>query len=152
MAKQTRLKSIDLNINQQAPVRITIELDIVVHVRKEQHSGAKANFLLAEEALGGSDCPEDKFTYSFETDNAKVLSLTVEGFKKDNPGNSGDFTTCIADANRFRVMVFANELNPGGRAALTLKYLGKDVFSSPKELELGENSFLILNTLAKLPL
>lgn len=155
MAKQTRPKSIDVNIDQQTPIRITIELDIVVRVRQERHFLAKANLLLTDSALGGSGCPDNKFSYSFEKENASVLSLSVEEFDKVNPGGSGDFTTCINDASpepKVRVICLAKEDNPGGRVTLTLKFLGKDVFSSPKELERGEHGFLKLNTLAKLPL
>ena len=152
MAKQSRTKSSGVIINQEAPIKISIELDIVVRVRQETQLATNANLLLTGSALGGSECPDDKFSYFFDTNNANVLSLRVQGFKKDNPGDSGDFTTCIPDANKFLVLALGQERNGGGRVALTLKYLGKDVFSSPQELHLGEHGFLVLNTLAKLPL
>lgn len=155
MAKQTKSKSLDVNINPKTPNRITIELDIVVRVRQEQQSERKVNLLLTDSVLDGSGCPDNKFSYSFDKENASVLSLSVEEFDKDNPEDSGDFTTCINDASpepKVRVICLAKEDNPGGRVALTLKFLGKDVFSSPKELELGEHGFLKLNILAKLPL
>ena len=136
----------------EIPVRVTVE----VIVRHEQLTPSQINRSQIANAAGGAEgCPENKFSYSFEKENASVLSLSVEEFDKDNPGDLGEFTTCINDASpepKVRVIGMAEENNAGGRVALTLKFLGKDVFSSPKEFELGEHGFLKLNTLAKLPL
>lgn len=155
MAKQTRKKSLKISIKPEKPTRIAIELDIVVRVRQELSPQANTHLLLSDNAIGGVGCPDNKFSYAFEKENASLLSLTVEEFDKDNPGDSGDFTTCINDASsepRVRVIGLAKRDNAGGRVALKLKFLGKDVFASPKEFELGENGFLKLNTLVRLPL
>lgn len=123
---------------------------------KKKHSFQSVSLQnLKNEAVGGSGCPDNKFAYAFETENASVLFLKVEDFEVNNPDESDDFTTCINDASpapKIRVVGLAKVNNPGGRVALTLKFLGKDVFSSPKEFTLTDNGFLKLDTLVKLPL
>lgn len=154
MAKQARKSTrtaTPLVVIPEIPIRITVE----VIVRHEYPPQPKTNRLRDTSEADGAGCPENKFSYSFEKDNASVLSLSIEEFKKDNPGDSGDFTTCINDASpepKIRVIGLAKENNPGGRVALTLKFLGKDVFSPAKEFVLGEHGFLKLNTLVKLPI
>lgn len=155
MAKQTRKSSEKISLSRtdipEIPVRVTVEV-IVRHEYPAQYK--PNNFQLAEKAkkLG---CPDNKFSYSFEKENASVLFLMVEEFEEDNPNDSAEFTTCINDASpepKIRVIGLAKENNAGGRVAITLKFLGKNVFSSPKEFILSENGFLKLNILTKLPI
>jgi hypothetical protein len=155
MAKQTRSKTLNISTKQETPIKITIELDIVVSVRQELYSTTKRNLLSTRSTLGGSGCPDNKFSYVFHMENASVLSIAVEDFDQNNPEKFGKFTTCINDASpepKVRIICLAKEDNPGGRVALELKFRDKDVFSSPMEFEHGDHGFLKLNTLAKLPI
>jgi hypothetical protein len=151
-ANSTRKAVTRQNVIPEIPIKITVEVIIRNEYRAIQkgYDPSVSNDVM----LGGGNCPDNKFSYSFEKENASVLSLSVEEFEKDNPGNSGEFTTCINDASpepKVRVIGLAKENNAGGRVALTLKFLGKDVFTSPKEFLQGANGFLKLNTLVKLP-
>ena len=154
MAKQTRKSSKEesgiSSIVPEIPVRVTIE----VIVRHEYPLQLKTNNLYLAGEAGGAGCPDNKFTYSFERENASVLSLIVEEFDKDNPDDSGEFTTCIYDPNpvpKVRIIGLAKEDNVGGRVALTIKFLGKDIFTKPKEFTRAANGFLKLHELVKLP-
>ena len=133
------------------PIKITFE----VIIRDERESG-KENTGFLEKALpeATTNCPDNQFHYSFETDGATPLFLKIEAFEKNKPGSQGDFTTCINDISNdpeIAVIALARRDHPGGRAELTLKFLGKDVFSSPKELTYGANGLLGINETVKLP-
>lgn len=156
MAKQSRKPQVELPKAIQIPdipIKVTVEIII-----KHEYASAslQKNLMIAADAAGGAgNCPDNRFSYSFEKENATVLSLIVEEFEKDNPGDSGEFTTCINDASpqpKIRVIALAKENSPGGRVALSLKFLGKDVFSSPKEFSAAPGGFLKLIESPKVPL
>lgn len=155
MAKQNKSESYDLSVNQVAPIKISILLDIVVRVRQEEYSSPiKLNLPQSDSGLGGSGCPDNKFTYKFEKENASVLSLSVGEYHINNPNDSGEFTTCIHDAGpvpKITVTCFGKVDNVGGRVALTLKFLGKDVFSTPAELKIQNGGLLGLFSEPNLP-
>ncbi len=154
MAKQTREPSKKAPVSNpvipEIPVRITVE----VVIRHEYPTQPRTHLLHSMSEAAEAGCPENKFSYSFDKANASVLSLIVEEFEKDNPEDSGEFTTCINDpAASPRVMVIglAKEDNAGGRVALTLKFRGKDLFTTPKEFTRTSNGFLKFNELVKIP-
>src|SRR5687768_14685079 len=110
--KSAKPKVVSPPVIPEIPVKVTIE----VIIRQEAPlTPPRSRFQLAE-AIGGG-CPENKFTYAFDKENASVLSLIVEEFEKDSPGDSGEFTTCINDASpepKVRVIGLAKENLPGG--------------------------------------
>jgi hypothetical protein len=106
------------------------------------------------------ECPTNKFTYAFDrldgtgNPSSTILTLVVEKFHKDMPGDNGSFTACIFDPNdppQIRVTVTARLDTPGGRAALTLKFCGKDVYSPARELDNVGNGNLGFTELVNLP-
>ncbi|WP_247237215.1 hypothetical protein [Telluribacter sp. SYSU D00476] len=155
MAKQTPKTSKSKEVTALSIPEIPIKITVEIIVRQESIVQPRLNRFHSLDAAGGAGCPDNKFSYSFDTQNASVLSLIVEEFEKDNPDGSGEFTTCINDPSpepKVRIIGLAKEDNAGGRVALSLKFLGKDIFSSPKEFTHGGNGFLKLNVLEKLPI
>lgn len=133
----------------EIPIKITVEV-IIRDERVSFKSDTLENGALFQPE---SNCSENKFSYSFETDRATPLYLKVEAFEKNNPGSGGDFTACINDISNepeIQVIALARRDQAGGRASLTLKFLGKDVITS-KELKYGANGLLGINETAKLP-
>jgi len=132
-----------------SPIEITLK---VIAEQPILNTKKLANFL--EETLEESECPENKFTYTIATNNATILSLSLESFTKNNPGNSGEFTVCIDDATdepKVHVIAMGKVDNPGGTANLQITFLGKPVFTAPSPFTLLNHGILMFNQLVKLP-
>ncbi len=104
-----------------------------------------------------NECPDNKFTYSFDKTNAAINKLVVEKFNSgDNPAVSGDFTSCIDDLSnppKIRVTTFATKTaDVQSFASLTLKFNGKDVYSPTRILDDQGNGMLGFSELVNLPL
>lgn len=139
-----------LPVIPEIPIRVTVDVNI-----NYQGVPTMVQLSSAEDGGGADDCPNNKFSYTIDAQNATVLSISVESKDVDNPGTSGNFTACINDASpspKVRVLGLATENNSGGTVALTLKFLGKDVFVPAKDFTNMGNGFLKLNILTKLPL
>lgn len=101
-----------------------------------------------------SECPENKFAYSIVKTSAKILSFSLEGFTKENPGDSGEFTVCIDDATddpKVTIIAMGRVDFPGGTATLQVTFLGKPLFTSPKSFTLLDHGILMFNEIVKLP-
>jgi hypothetical protein len=157
--KKASSKKVQTSID---PIRIVVEVVIRNETTLQEKSIAKSltPFDVSDALELGGDCPDNKFTYSFDTkkgevDHSAIIhSLKVEAFEKFSPGDSGKFTTCINDISEepsIRVTVFASENMPGGRASLQLKFNGRDVFSPERELNKMPGGNLGFSELVKLP-
>lgn len=155
MAKEKHLSkpgSATAIVVPEIPIRITVE----VIIRQESGTGIPAvQRTFAEKAAYGNECPDNKFSYTITQEQASVTLLGVEAYSTDNPGESGSFTTCVNDPHpepQVRVIAWGIEQNPGGRAALNLKFNGKNLTPSPIEFEHGSGGILSIHQLIKLPL
>jgi len=137
------------------PVKIIVEVIIrnetATPIPSKSFSFKASPGLLAEE---GPQCPDNKFKFSFDkSTDVTILSIIVEDFKQDLPPDTGNFTTCILDPHdppSITVAVLAKTENPGGRAALSLSFNGKEVYDK-KELENKGHGKLGIMESVKLP-
>lgn len=133
-----------------SPLEITLK--VIVEQQGILPTTKLANFL--EETLDESECPSNIFTYAIATNNATVLSFSLDGYTKNNPGDSGEFTTCIDDATdepKVHIIAMGKVDNPGGTATLQITFLGKPLFVTPKPFSLLNHGILMFNQLVKLP-
>ncbi|MDP1818020.1 MAG: hypothetical protein Q8K92_26445 [Leadbetterella sp.] len=156
--KATAIQSKSSVFKNKVPAAVPLKITIEVVIRNESAQDVKPlGTPLPDlgEATTLGNCPDNQFTYTFEKENATIDYLTVENYEQDNPSDSGSFTTCINNviAGEAYVLVLAKATknNPGGRAALTLKFRGENVFSAPVELSLQPNGSLRFAKSVKLP-
>jgi|GEM_PF-2209862 len=133
-----------------SPLEITLKVNFEPEPAPVEFKSV--NFI--QQISADSECPDNKFTYSIVTDNATILFFSLEGYQKNNPGNSGEFTACIDDATdlpKVHIVAMGRIDNPGGTATLQVTFKQKPLFSSPKAFKLMSNGILMINALVQLP-
>jgi hypothetical protein len=99
------------------------------------------------------ESPKPNFYYSFERNETTVIYFEVEDFQQDKPNDTGTFYTPILDpgaTKHIQVVVIARQDLPAGSASLNLKYMGKDVYDPPRDLDFN-NGIGGINETVKLP-
>ncbi len=107
---------------------------------------------LAGGLLGGGS--NSNFSYVFDLQGCGVTNFVVGHYISENPANSGSFYSPVMDPSippEIHVVVIAAQNLPGCTGTLALKYLGKDVFASPKPIVFSGGMGSI-NEKVKLPL
>lgn len=97
---------------------------------------------------------ESNFSYEFDLQGCKVTNFVVGHFISSNPAPSGKFYTPIYDPStppEIHVAVIAVQNLPGCSGTLTLKYMSKDVFATPKQIVFSGGMGSI-NEIVKLPI
>ncbi len=122
-SKRGSLGKLSTEVNN--PLKIIVE----VVIRNETYPGhdylSKSSELLVENS--------PNFSYSFEKQNASILTLVVGSYESSNPADSGNFFTRVF-SKEIPVIVYAQQDRPNAFAYLTLKYNGKDIYVPPRTI------------------